>query len=137
MRSVTKYKRKICFSAAVQKYPHPSYYLIFPFTLINILHIGMYTNGWYNTSFNREEFFYFLCTVFLPFIKHTNIFLFTYMHQPTKNPWQRFKHCAYQVTLTQIFKNLTKILPLLGGKSYLIQTQISDLAKKIKGENFN
>ena len=25
-------------------------------------------------------------------------------------------HCAYQVTLTQIFKNLTKILPLLGGE---------------------
>ena len=46
-------------------------------------------------------------------------------------------HCAYQVTLTQIFKNLTKILPLLWGKSYLIQTQNSDLAEIIKGENFN
>ena len=52
-------------------------------------------------------------------------------------PFQAYTHCAYQVTLTQIFKNLTKILPLLGGKSYLIQTQNSDLAEIIKGENFN
>ena len=46
-------------------------------------------------------------------------------------------HCAYQVTLTQIFKNLTKILSLFGGKSYLIQTQNSDLAEIIKGKSFN